>query len=206
MRNVVIGFLGTQLDMGRRRAWRPSVQLCAHDGFPVDRLELIHDQRHYHLACNVAAAGSMAFYPASKIMTYEAFLVALFAIAAGCSILETSANPYVMSLGPEATATRRLNFAQAFNPVGTNIGVLLAATLLTGCAVGVARNAVPDVHLLAQMVNRAYEELEQLPAPATGEPADTAASPAKPRRKSNAPATEAAAKPKPRTRKKPETA
>jgi MFS transporter, FHS family, L-fucose permease len=78
----------------------------------------------------LAAAGAIAFYPASKIMTYEAFLVALFAIAAGCSILETSANPYVMSLGPEETATRRLNFAQAFNPVGTNIGVLLAATLI----------------------------------------------------------------------------
>lgn len=56
MRNVVIGFLGTQLDMGKRREWRPSVQLCAHPGFPVDRLELIHDQRHYHLACTVAAA------------------------------------------------------------------------------------------------------------------------------------------------------
>ena len=70
----------------------------------------------------LAAAGAIAFYPASKIMTYEAFLVALFAIAAGCSILETSANPYVLSLGPEETATRRLNFAQAFNPVGTNIG------------------------------------------------------------------------------------
>ncbi|MET0475767.1 MAG: L-fucose:H+ symporter permease [Mycobacterium sp.] len=78
----------------------------------------------------LAAAGAIAFYPASKIMTYEAFLVALFAIAAGCSILETSANPYVMSLGPESTATRRLNFAQAFNPVGTNIGVFLAATLI----------------------------------------------------------------------------
>jgi FHS family L-fucose permease-like MFS transporter len=78
----------------------------------------------------LAAAGAIAFYPASKIMTYEAFLVALFAIAAGCSILETSANPYVLSLGPEETATRRLNFAQAFNPVGTNIGVLLAATLI----------------------------------------------------------------------------
>lgn len=78
----------------------------------------------------LAAAGAIAFYPASKIMTYEAFLIALFAIAAGCSILETSANPYVMSLGPEETATRRLNFAQAFNPVGTNIGVLLAATLI----------------------------------------------------------------------------
>lgn len=78
----------------------------------------------------LAAAGSFAFYPASKLMTYTAFLAALFAIAAGCSILETSANPYVISLGPEENATRRLNFAQAFNPVGTNIGVLLAATLI----------------------------------------------------------------------------
>ncbi|GAA2331853.1 L-fucose:H+ symporter permease [Dactylosporangium salmoneum] len=78
----------------------------------------------------LAALGAFLFYPASKIMTYEAFLLALFAMAAGCSILETSANPYVMSLGPEETATRRLNFAQAFNPVGTNIGVLLASTLI----------------------------------------------------------------------------
>jgi FHS family L-fucose permease-like MFS transporter len=78
----------------------------------------------------LAALGAFAFYPASKIMTYEAFLVALFAMAAGCSILETSANPYVISLGSERTATRRLNLAQAFNPVGTNIGVLLASTLI----------------------------------------------------------------------------
>lgn len=56
MRNVVIGFLGTQLDMGKNRPWRPSVQLCAHPGFPVDRLDLIHDQRHYHLACTLTAA------------------------------------------------------------------------------------------------------------------------------------------------------
>jgi MFS transporter, FHS family, L-fucose permease len=78
----------------------------------------------------LASLGAFAFYPASRIMTYEAFLAALFAIAAGCSILETSANPYVLSLGPEETATRRLNLAQAFNPVGTNIGVLLASTLI----------------------------------------------------------------------------
>jgi MFS transporter, FHS family, L-fucose permease len=78
----------------------------------------------------LAAAGAFLFYPASKIMTYLAFLIALFAMAAGCSILETSANPYVIALGPEETATRRLNLAQAFNPLGTNIGVLLAATLI----------------------------------------------------------------------------
>jgi FHS family L-fucose permease-like MFS transporter len=78
----------------------------------------------------LAALGAFLFFPASKIMTYDAFLVALFAIAAGCSMLETSANPYVISLGAESTATRRLNLAQAFNPVGTNIGVLLASTLI----------------------------------------------------------------------------
>ena len=78
----------------------------------------------------LAALGAFAFYPASKVLTYGAFLVALFALAAGCSILETSANPYVLSIGPERTATRRLNLAQAFNPLGTNIGVLIAATLI----------------------------------------------------------------------------
>jgi FHS family L-fucose permease-like MFS transporter len=78
----------------------------------------------------LAAVGAFAFYPAAHIMTFAAFLVALFLIAAGCSILETSANPYVLSLGPEETATRRLNFAQAFNPVGTNIGVLMAALFI----------------------------------------------------------------------------
>lgn len=55
MRNVVIGFLGTQLDMGKNRPWRPTVALCTHPGFAVDRLELIHDGRHYHLACRIEA-------------------------------------------------------------------------------------------------------------------------------------------------------
>lgn len=56
MRNVVIGFLGTQLDMGKRRDWRPSVQLCAHPGFQVDRLELLYHQRHLRLAVEVTEA------------------------------------------------------------------------------------------------------------------------------------------------------
>ncbi|HEX8934849.1 MAG TPA: MFS transporter, partial [Pseudonocardiaceae bacterium] len=67
----------------------------------------------------LASLGALSFYPASKIMTYSMFLVALFALAAGLSILETSANPFVISMGPEANSTRRLNLAQAFNPVGT---------------------------------------------------------------------------------------
>lgn len=78
----------------------------------------------------MAACGALLFYPASQTMLYSHFLLALFILAGGLSILETSANPYVMQLGCEHTATRRLNLAQAFNPVGTNIGVFLAATLI----------------------------------------------------------------------------
>lgn len=78
----------------------------------------------------LASFGGFLFFPASQIMTYAMFLVALFTLAAGLSILETSANPYVMAMGPQATATRRLNFAQAFNPVGSNLGVLLAAIFI----------------------------------------------------------------------------
>lgn len=78
----------------------------------------------------LACLGALAFYPASISMKYGFFLAALFIMAAGMSILETSANPFVMAMGPRHNATRRLNLAQAFNPVGTNIGVFLAAVLI----------------------------------------------------------------------------
>lgn len=78
----------------------------------------------------LAATGGLLFFPAAHVMTYAMFLAALFTLAAGLSILETSANPYVMAMGPRQNATRRLNFAQAFNPVGSNLGVLLAAVFI----------------------------------------------------------------------------
>jgi FHS family L-fucose permease-like MFS transporter len=78
----------------------------------------------------LAAVGGFLFIPASQILIYEVFLIALFVLAAGLSILETSANPFVIAMGPDRTATQRLNLAQAFNPVGANIGVLLGALII----------------------------------------------------------------------------
>lgn len=78
----------------------------------------------------LAALGAFLFWPASSALAYGAFLMALFVMAAGLSILETSANPFVIAMGPEQTATRRLNLAQAFNPVGANIGVMIGALLI----------------------------------------------------------------------------
>src|SRR6185312_5288457 len=80
------------------------------------------------LAC--ATIGGLLFIPASMLLTYGFFLLALFVLASGLSILETSANPFVIAMGPERSATQRLNLAQSFNPVGANIGVLLGAVLI----------------------------------------------------------------------------
>jgi FHS family L-fucose permease-like MFS transporter len=78
----------------------------------------------------LAAVGGLLFIPASQALVFELFLVALFVLAAGLSILETSANPFVISMGPQESATQRLNLAQSFNPVGANVGVLLGAVLI----------------------------------------------------------------------------
>ena len=71
-------------------------------------------------------AGGLLFYPASQTMVYWHFLVALYILAGGLSILETSANPYVIVLGPEETGTQRLNLAQSFNPIGSIAGVVIS--------------------------------------------------------------------------------
>ncbi len=70
--------------------------------------------------------GALLFYPASISMSYSFFLLALFILAGGLSILETAANPYIIAMGPAESATRRLNLAQSFNPVGSILGVLLS--------------------------------------------------------------------------------
>jgi len=114
------------------------------------------------IGMTLAAIGAFLFFPAAEIMTYGTFLLALFVLAGGLSIVETSANPFVMSLGPEKNATRRLNFAQAFNPIGSNIGVLMA-TLLVAPHIGNAasRASLSEAEALAQT----SAELERVMVP-----------------------------------------
>lgn len=69
--------------------------------------------------------GALLFWPAASLAAYGLFLFALFVIASGLAFLETSANPFVTLLGPRQTATRRLNLAQAFNPLGSIAGILI---------------------------------------------------------------------------------
>ncbi|NLZ05107.1 MAG: L-fucose:H+ symporter permease [Phycisphaerae bacterium] len=76
------------------------------------------------------ATGCLLFIPSGWMMAFWAFLISYFVMTCGLSFLETSANPYVLAMGPEETATRRLNFAQSFNPMGSLIGMLVARNFI----------------------------------------------------------------------------
>ena len=76
------------------------------------------------------AIGAFLFFPAKMTGSYYPFLAAYFILTCGLSFLETSANPYILSMGSEATATRRLNLAQAFNPMGSLLGMYVAMNFI----------------------------------------------------------------------------
>lgn len=78
------------------------------------------------IGLSLYAIGALLFIPAARLGFYYPFLIAYFILTCGLSFLETSANPYIMSLGSEETATRRLNLAQAFNPIGSLLGMFCA--------------------------------------------------------------------------------
>jgi FHS family L-fucose permease-like MFS transporter len=78
----------------------------------------------------VMGAGAFLFIPAASAASYPFFLTALIVLAAGMTILQVSANPYVTALGPEKTASSRLNLAQAFNSLGTTVGPKIGGLLI----------------------------------------------------------------------------
>lgn len=76
------------------------------------------------------ALGALLFYPAKMTGEYYPFLAAYFILTCGLSFLETSSNPYILSMGSEETATRRLNLAQSFNPMGSLLGMFVAMNFI----------------------------------------------------------------------------
>jgi len=105
------------------------------------------------LGLGLYAAGALLFYPAMIIsgasvdLSFFMYLLAIFVLFAGLSVLETSANSYVLSIGSEKTATRRLNLAQAFNPFGAIAGVVIS-----------------QIFILSQLNGMTASERIQLPA------------------------------------------
>lgn len=102
--------------------------------FPAGRLmERIGYKRGIMVGLFLCACGDLLFVPASSVLVYWFFLLALFVMACGQSFLEVAANPYVTILGPADSSEQRLNFAQSFNAVGAVVAMLLGRfSILTG--------------------------------------------------------------------------
>lgn len=82
------------------------------------------------LGLTLLSIGAAAFVPAASSMSFSPLLMAICVLACGLSILETSCNPYVIAMGPEETAVRRLNLAQTINPIGCLLGLFVAKVLI----------------------------------------------------------------------------
>lgn len=82
------------------------------------------------LGLGLYAIGAFLFFPAMLTGSYYPFLIAYFILTCGLSFLETSSNPYILSMGTEETATRRLNLAQSFNPMGSLLGMYVAMNFI----------------------------------------------------------------------------
>jgi len=90
----------------------------------------------------IAGLGALLFWPAAELRVYELFLGALFVLATGITILQVAANPYMTLLGPERTASSRLNLAQAFNSLGTTLAPKFGGILiLSGTVLGATQIA-----------------------------------------------------------------
>lgn len=84
------------------------------------------------LGLGLYIVGALGYIPATILQNYNIFLFSIFILAGGLSILETTCNPFVISLGDEETSIRRINYAQAFNPLGSLVGLFMAKFMILG--------------------------------------------------------------------------
>lgn len=84
------------------------------------------------LGLTLYAIGAFLFYPAAANEEFNYFLISLFILTCGLAFLETTSNPLILSLGDKETATQRLNLAQAFNPIGSLTGMIIAQVFVIG--------------------------------------------------------------------------
>mgnify|MGYP005992731667 CR=1 FL=1 len=87
------------------------------------------------LGLSLYAIGALLFWPAAQYQIFSFFLISLYILTFGLAFLETTANPFILSLGAKETATQRLNLAQSFNPLGSLLGMFIASKFILAALV-----------------------------------------------------------------------
>ena len=91
------------------------------------------------------ATGALLFIPAAQFEMFGFFLASLYILTFGLAFLETTANPYILSMGDEQTSTRRLNLAQSFNPLGSIFGMFIASNVILAALQSDIRNSAGEL-------------------------------------------------------------
>jgi FHS family L-fucose permease-like MFS transporter len=114
------------------------VQLAFYGGYATMAIPAALFIRRYSYKAGIMvglalyATGALLFYPAAAYEKFGFFLASLYVLTFGLAFLETTSNPFILSMGPPETATRRLNLSQSFNPVGSLLGMLVAQLFVMG--------------------------------------------------------------------------
>lgn len=116
-------------------------------------LEILGYKRGIIVGLTVAGIGSLIFFPAAGLQSYPVFLLALFVLASGITLLQVSANPYVAILGKPETASSRLNLAQAVNSLGHTLAPLFGSVII----LSVASKTVTELSKLSPAELEAYK-------------------------------------------------
>jgi len=132
--NPMVAAFGTVLEISTAKA--ALVQFAFYGGYTTMAIPAALFVKKYSykkgitLGLILYAIGALLFYPAAQYEIFEFFLVSLYVLTFGLAFLETTANPYILSMGDERTATRRLNLAQSFNPLGSLLGMFVASKFI----------------------------------------------------------------------------
>ena len=132
--NPMVAAFGTLMEISTAKA--ALVQLAFYGGYATMAIPAALFVRKYTyrkgilLGLMLYATGAFLFYPAAHFQEFSYFLISLYILTFGLAFLETTANPYILSMGDSETATRRLNLAQAFNPFGSLLGMFVASSFI----------------------------------------------------------------------------
>lgn len=131
--NPMVAAFQTIMDLSAAKA--SMVQFAFYGGYATMAIPAALFIRKYSykssilLGLGLYAAGAFLFIPAAGLEEFPLFCISLYILTFGLAFLETTANPLILSLGNKRTATRRLNLAQAFNPLGSLSGMAIASLI-----------------------------------------------------------------------------
>ncbi len=147
--NPMVAAFKTLMEISNAKA--SMIQLAFYGGYGTMAIPAALFVRKYDykkgilLGLALYATGALLFWPAARYEAFSFFLLSLYILTFGLAFLETTANPFILSLGSRKNATRRLNLSQSFNPVGSLLGMFVASRVILAALESDRRNGAGEL-------------------------------------------------------------